>query len=69
MDSNNLINKLNNELGITSLIISHDIKGVENISDRVAMLYEGKIKLMCDVKEIWNKEDRIFKNFIRGIVY
>ncbi len=63
---NNLIKKLNRELGVTSLIISHDIKGVNDISNRVAMLYEGKVRLVCDVEEMWNQQDEIFYNFIRG---
>ncbi len=63
---NNLIKKLNVEMGITSLIISHDIKGVESISDDVAMLYEGKIILTCKAKEMWEQNNQIFNNFIRG---
>ena len=63
---NNLIKKLNKELGITSLIISHDINGVNEIADRVAMLYEGKVRLVCDVSEMWEQTDQIFYNFIRG---
>ncbi len=63
---NSLIKKLNDELKITSLIISHDIKGVESISDRVGMLYEGKIITVCKASEMWEEENEIFKNFIRG---
>ncbi len=65
---NNLIRKLNDELGTTSLIISHDIKGVENISERVAMLHEGRIILTCNAKEMWKQENKIFNDFIRGKV-
>ena len=63
---NDLIKRLNDELGITSLIITHDIQAAENISNRVAMLYEGMVKLVCDVKDFWKQEDIIFNNFIRG---
>ena len=63
---NNLIKKLNVEFGITSLIISHDIKGVESISDYTAMLYEGKIILVCDTKNMWEQDNKIFNDFIRG---
>jgi phospholipid/cholesterol/gamma-HCH transport system ATP-binding protein len=65
---NNLIKKLNDELGVTSLIISHDIKGVETVSNRVAMLYKGKIILTCNAGEMWNQENKIFNDFIRGKV-
>ncbi len=65
---NNLIKKMNTELGITSLVISHDIKGVEDISDRVSMLYKGKVQLTCEVNDFWKQDDKIFNNFINGKV-
>ncbi len=65
---NNLIKKLNDELNVTSLIISHDIKGVEAVSNRVAMLYKGKIILTCQAEEMWHQENQIFNDFIRGKV-
>ncbi|NOX17208.1 MAG: ATP-binding cassette domain-containing protein [Chlorobi bacterium] len=63
---NDLIKKINLEMGITSLIISHDIQGVEKISDYTAMLNNGKIILMCETKEMWNQDNQIFTDFIRG---
>ncbi len=63
---NALIKKLNDELNITSLIISHDITGVEQISDKVGMLYKGEIITVCDAKKMWEVEDKIFHDFIRG---
>ncbi len=63
---NSLIKKLNTELKITSLIISHDIKGVESISDKVAMLYKGEIITVCKADKIWEQENKIFNDFIRG---
>jgi len=63
---NNLIKKINVEMGITSLIISHDIRGVEKFSDYTAMLFEGKIIVTCGAKKIWEQENQIFYDFIRG---
>jgi len=63
---NELIFKLNHKLKTTSLIVSHDIVGVEKISDRVAMLHDGKIILICPAKEIWQQDNEIFNRFIRG---
>ena len=65
---NNLIKKLNDELGITAIIITHDIKGAQNISDRIAMLFEGKIILTCPADEVMNQDNEIFNNFISGKV-
>ena len=61
-----LITKLNKEQKITSLVISHNIKSAEKISDRISMLYNGKIIHTCNAKEIWNQDDEIFNKFIHG---
>ena len=63
---NDLIVDLNNRLGTTSLIISHDISGVERISDRIGMLHEGKIVHSCSAKELWQQDHEIFNQFIHG---
>lgn len=65
---NDLIAQLNRELRVSSLIISHDIQSIQNFSDRVAMLYKGKIIHVCKAKEMWNQDNEIFNKFIRGEV-
>jgi phospholipid/cholesterol/gamma-HCH transport system ATP-binding protein len=65
---NSLIKKLNDDLGITSIIITHDIMGAQKISDRIAMLFEGKIILTCNANEIMNQDNEIFNNFVSGKV-
>ena len=65
---NNLIKKLNDELGITSIIITHDIMGTQKISNRIAMMYDGKIILSCYADELMNQDNELFNNFIRGKV-
>ena len=63
-----LILRLNQELGTTSLVISHDIAGMEKISDRVSLLDDGKIVLTCNTNDIWEQDDEVFKEFINGKV-
>jgi len=65
---NDLIIRLNGELGTTSLIISHDIAGTQKISNRVALLRDGKLVLTCETKDMWNQENDIFNEFINGKV-
>jgi phospholipid/cholesterol/gamma-HCH transport system ATP-binding protein len=65
---NDLIVKLNSQLGTTSLVISHDISGVEKISNRIAMLYKGKIVHICAANVLWEQEHEIFNQFIHGKV-
>lgn len=63
-----IIIKLNKELKITSLVISHNIHSAETISDRVGMLYQGKIIHLCDADKIWEQDNKIFNQFIHGDV-
>jgi len=65
---NSLIAQLNRDLNVSSLIISHDIKSIQKISDRIAMLYQGNIIHTCSAKDIWNQNNDIFNEFIHGKV-
>lgn len=49
----NLLEELQQELGLTYIFISHDLSVVEHISDRVAVMYLGKIVEMGTREEIF----------------
>lgn len=51
----NLLNKLRNELGLTYLFISHDLSVVRYISDRIGVMYLGKIVELADQKSMYDE--------------
>ena len=49
----NMFDELQDEMGLTYLFISHDILVVRHISDRIAVMYLGKMVELADAKEIY----------------
>lgn len=49
----NLMQDLQKELGLTYLFIAHDLKVVEHISNRVAVMYLGKIAEMTEAENLY----------------
>ena len=61
-----LIIKMTEELGVTSLVITHDMKSAYAISDRIAMLYEGRVVEVGTPDEIRRTANPIVKGFVEG---
>ncbi len=51
----NLMEKLQAEKNLTYLFISHDLRAVRHLSDRVAVMYLGKIVELADSKDIYQQ--------------
>lgn len=61
-----MIIKLQKELKITSILISHDIKEAFKCADYAAMLYEGVIIESSDADSFKNTDNKIVQNFLNG---
>ena len=51
----NMFDDLQREMGLTYLFIAHDLLVVRHISDRIAVMYLGKMVEMADAKEIYSR--------------
>ena len=50
----NLLNKLKRDRGLTYLFVAHDLSVVRFVSDRVAVIYKGRIVELAETEELFN---------------
>jgi phospholipid/cholesterol/gamma-HCH transport system ATP-binding protein len=63
---NDLIIKLQKELGVTSIVVTHDMPSAFKIADRMAMLSRGKIVFTGTVDEVRSTDHPMVRQFIEG---
>lgn len=61
-----LIRELCDSLGVTSLVVSHDLASIFSIADRIAMLYQGEVRLLGTPQTFRSSTDPVVKQFITG---
>ena len=61
-----LIMRMSDELSVTGLVITHNMTSAFRVSDRIAMLYDGRIRYEGTPEEVRNAEDPVVKGFIEG---
>jgi phospholipid/cholesterol/gamma-HCH transport system ATP-binding protein len=54
------------DLGVTGLVVTHDMRSAFSVGDRVAMLYQGAIRQVGTVDEIQASDDPVVRQFIEG---
>ena len=61
-----LIRELSTTLGVTSIVVSHDLVSIMNIADRIVMLYAGFVRLIGTPAEFRACDDPVVQQFITG---
>ena len=61
-----LIRELSDKLGVTSIVVSHDLVSIFSIADRIVMLYKGTVRLLGTPDDFKSARDGIVQQFIRG---
>ena len=59
-----LIHRLQQNLGVTSIVVSHDLRLTELVADRVALLFEGKIAFLGTFQEFWESPSQEARRFL-----
>ena len=61
-----LMVRMREKLGVTSVVITHDMRSAYTVGSRIAMLYEGRVRQVGSVDEIQHTTDPIVRQFIEG---
>ena len=61
-----LMIRMRDRLGVTSIVITHDMRSAYRVGTRIAMLYEGKVRQVGTVDEIRNSSDETVRQFVEG---
>jgi phospholipid/cholesterol/gamma-HCH transport system ATP-binding protein len=63
---NDLILKLQHELNVTSIVVTHDMQSAYKVADRMAMLNDGKIIFQGTVDQVRGTDQPAVRQFIDG---
>jgi phospholipid/cholesterol/gamma-HCH transport system ATP-binding protein len=62
-----LIMKLQRELGVTSVVVSHDIRAAFRMATRIAVLAEHRIRFLGTPEQMASTDDRYVQDFVGGV--
>ena len=63
---NRLIRRLQQSLGVTSIVVTHDMKNAFDVADRIAYLHQGRIYFHGTPDELRQSTDRLLQDFLIG---
>lgn len=61
-----LMVRMREHLGVTGIVITHDMRSAYTVGTRIAMLYEGQVRQVGTVEEIQRSTDPLVRQFIEG---
>lgn len=62
-----LVRRLNDALGITSIIVSHDVEEIATVADRSFLLSEGKVAASGSPDELRTANSELVRQFMHGM--
>ena len=65
-EMDNMLEELHRELGVSVLMITHDLNTITALSDRVAVMHDGRILTTGQLEEVADYDDPMVKRFFHG---
>jgi phospholipid/cholesterol/gamma-HCH transport system ATP-binding protein len=59
-----LVERLQSELGVTSVVVTHDVRGAFRVADRIALLWQARIRAVGTAEEILASKDQAVQQFL-----
>ncbi|MFN2542127.1 MAG: ABC transporter ATP-binding protein [Chthoniobacterales bacterium] len=63
---NRLIRRLQRRFGVTSIVVTHDMKNAFHVADHIAYLHEGRIYFHGTTAELQQSSDSVLQDFLLG---
>lgn len=63
-----LVRRVQRELNVTSVFVTHDMGSAYNVADRISMLYNGRIIYTGTPDDVRSTDDPIVKQFVNGLL-
>ena len=61
-----LMVRMREKLGVTGVVITHDMRSAYTVGTRIAMLYEGRVRWQGTIDEIQHTTDPVVRQFVEG---
>ena len=61
-----MIRELSKEIGVTSIVVSHDLVSIFSVADRIAMLYKGQVRMLGTPADFRGASDPVVTQFVTG---
>ncbi len=62
-----LIRRMQKQFEVTQIVVTHDMKSVATMADRVAFLLKGKIYFYGTPDELTSSDDKVIQQFVQGV--
>lgn len=62
-----LIKDTQKKMGVTSVVVTHDLKSAKQVADRMAFLYEGAFLIVGPPESLYAAEDKRVRQFMEGM--